>query len=296
MIRRGSWDARIEALDPRTQYVEIVDILSNHVFPIEILIALEIAQLRTFTIPTISRLLHATGQYEHDGVKRLDDTRAILTEIVRPGIGSRPSDEMVEHLNRIHGAYSISNDDFLYTLSTFVFDPALFLDKWGHRPMTERERDAFFFLYRRLGEGMKIRELPATRQELWTWRQRYEARAQRYAPQNEQVARGLLTALATQLPRAVAPYLEPLVLVFTDDEPFRQALGLAPPSPRFAARVRMALRGYRRLARHANAFERTRFLDTAWFDRYPTYPAGYDRMRLGPAKVIAMLEKRAAGQ
>jgi hypothetical protein len=39
-------------------------VLANHVFPLEVLVALEIAQLRTFTIPTISAILHSTAQYE----------------------------------------------------------------------------------------------------------------------------------------------------------------------------------------------------------------------------------------
>lgn len=293
-LRTGAWDRAIEALDPRTHSMEIVHILSNHIFPIEMLLALEIAQLRTFTIPTISKLLHATKQYEAEGVKRLDDTRAILTEILRPGLDSPASREMVEHLNQIHAAYTISNDDYLYTLSTFVFDPALFVDKWGHRPMTERERDAIFFVYRRLGERMRIRDLPATRGELWTWRRSYEASAQTYAPENEQVARGLLRAVASLVPPVLGPYLEPLVVVLTDDEPFRWALGLAPPPRRFTALVRRGMQLYRRVARYASPFEHAPFLESPMFARYATYPRGYDRLRLGPTKVLAMLAKQRA--
>jgi hypothetical protein len=147
-LRTQHWDNEVAKLDAERDSEAIFKILANHVFPVEILTALEIAQLRTFTIPSISKILHATGQFERDGQKRLDDTRAILDEIVRPGLDTEQSHRMVEHLNDIHGMYEISNDDFLYTLSTFVFDPALFIEKWGHRPLTAHEQDALFFLYR----------------------------------------------------------------------------------------------------------------------------------------------------
>lgn len=293
-LRTDAWDRRIAALDPRKDYLEIVDLLSNHVFPLEILLALELAQLRTFTIPSISALLHATAEYEREGQKRLDDTRAVLSEVFRPGLESPEGRAMVEHLNRIHGVYAISNDDFLYTLSTFVFDPALFVDRWGHRSMTEGERDAFFFLYRRLGEHMKLRELPESRAQFLAWRRRYEAEHQRYSAPNEKVARGLLTAAAAQLPRALAPLLEPLTVVLMDDPAFRDALGLKPPPPALGAALAWTLRGYQAAARRVNPYERARFLESAFFERYPSYPAGYERMRLGPKKVLAMLDARDA--
>ncbi len=63
-LRTTRWDDAIARLDPERDAEAIARILGNHLFPLEVLVALEIAQLRTFTIPTISRTLHATGQYE----------------------------------------------------------------------------------------------------------------------------------------------------------------------------------------------------------------------------------------
>src|SRR6476646_10807219 len=101
-LRTPRWDREAAELDPERQAEEAVAILVDHSFALEILVALELAQLRTFGIPSISAILHSTGQYEREGQKRLDDTRAIFTEIHRPGLDSRESREMVEHLNRIH--------------------------------------------------------------------------------------------------------------------------------------------------------------------------------------------------
>lgn len=295
-LRTRRWDDEIARLDPEHDYEAIVFALSNHVFPFEILLAMEIAQLRTFTIPTISKLLHATGQYEREGPKRLDDTKAILSEIHRPGLESRASREMVEHLNRIHGLYRISNDDFLYTLSTFVFDAALFVDKWGHRPMTEKEKDAFYFLYRRLGELMHIRDIPESRAAFFAWRRDYERRAQRYASENEAVARGLLVAVRGLLPPVFAPYLEPAVVLLTGDAGFRDALGLREPDPGLARFLRAFLAVHRRAARHVSLYEHRKFEDSDIYRNYPTYPSGYDRLRLGPTKVIEILAKKKGAE
>jgi hypothetical protein len=237
--------------------------------------------------------LHSTGQYEREGQKRLDDTRAIFTEIHRPGLDSRESREMVEHLNRIHALYPISNDDFLYTLSTFVFDPVLFIGKWGRRPLTEKEQDALFFLYRKLAGLMRIRDVPDSRQAFFEWRRMYERRAQAYAPQNEAVARGMLRAVAGMVPARLEPLIEPLIVAFMDDEGLRAALGLRAPGAAFLRGFRVGVAAYRVASRRVNVFEHSGMMESPFFGQYPTYPDGYARLRLGPRKVISYLEKMA---
>ena len=48
-------------------------------------LSLELGQFRTFGIPTISRLLHATREYEDSCGRRYDDTDLILREILENG-------------------------------------------------------------------------------------------------------------------------------------------------------------------------------------------------------------------
>src|SRR5690625_965283 len=163
-VRTGKWDREIAMRDPKEDAQEIVSILANWVFPLEILVAMEIAQLRTFSIPSISETLHATREYECRGVKRLDDTRAMMIEIFRYPHGSREQQEMIDHLNAIHGLYCISNDDYLYVLTTFMFDPGLFIERVGFRELMPYEWDAFFHLYKDLGERMGIEDIPSTRE------------------------------------------------------------------------------------------------------------------------------------
>lgn len=293
-LRTDRWSKEIAALDPKQDAQLIVGLMINHVFPLEFLVSLELAQFRTFTIPTISALLHATRQYEDDGIKRLDDTRAIMAELHANKVGGREHDEMLAHLNAIHGVYRISNDDYLYTLSTFMLDPVLFIDKHGHRKMTRKEKDAMFFFYRELGEAMKIQSLPDSLGEMLSWRRSYEARVQRYAPSNEAVARGMLAAVRALTPPALHPLLEPGTVALIGDEKVRVALGFAPASPALALTVRTTLRAQRRALRKLNLFEVNGIKDWPVFAHYPTYPNGYYRLNLGPARVLELLEKKRA--
>jgi hypothetical protein len=44
-----------------------------------------------------------------------------------------------KRLNEIHSKYKISNGDFLYTLSLFIFEPATWINKYDWRQLDERE-------------------------------------------------------------------------------------------------------------------------------------------------------------
>jgi hypothetical protein len=42
-----------------------------------------------------------------------------------------------ERINQMHGRFSISNDDFLYVLSTFVYEPIRWNERLGPPGATE---------------------------------------------------------------------------------------------------------------------------------------------------------------
>ena len=67
--------------------------------------------MRDYGVPSISRLLHRTGEFEHDGIKRYDDTILIGQEATVDGIDSERGHAAVRRLNRIHGHYDIPNDE-----------------------------------------------------------------------------------------------------------------------------------------------------------------------------------------
>lgn len=294
-VRTGHWDREIAQRDPREDAQEIVSILANWVFPLEILVGMELAQLRTFTIPSISKLLHATREYECHGVKRLDDTRAIMIEIFRYPARSIEQKEMVEHLNDIHSLYHIENDDYLYVLSTFMFDPWLFIDRYAFRTLMPHEKDAFFYLYRDLGGRMGVKDIPATREAMWQWRLQYEAEEQRYAKSNEAVAKGFLSAVRETFPAPMGRSAAELTLALLDDQAVLEALGLKAPPKVFQMAVREAMKRYAGLSTYINPFERSGVEEWPMiYENYPTYPDGYERLELGPTRALEILRRQRA--
>ncbi len=292
--RDDRWEREIDALDPERDAHRIVRILAEHVFPIDTLLVAELAQLRTFSIPSISAILHATRRYEEQGGRRLDDTRAILTEILTPGPGHPAGQEMIEHLNRIHSRYRISNDDYLYTLSSFILDIGPWLDRNGWRPLRECERQAIHNLYVELGSAMGIEQIPESWQDFAAWRVAYEARYQHHAASNEAVAGGMLAAIASLAPAPLRPLLISCTTALVHDDAVRRALGLPRPGRFVRGGVAAVLTARKHLLRHLTPWNERSFWETDLFRTFPTYPDGYDRLKLGPREAFEHLGRHRA--
>ncbi|MBY8854342.1 DUF2236 domain-containing protein, partial [Saccharothrix sp. MB29] len=85
-------------------------------------------------------LLAKTGEFERRAQQRYDDTALLMGELVEHGYDSPRGREALRVVNRLHGCHDISNDDMRYVLSTFVYDPVDWLDRFGWRPLTDHER------------------------------------------------------------------------------------------------------------------------------------------------------------
>lgn len=86
----------------------------------------------------------------------------VLYEIFHWGTESERGRESLAQLNAIHGRYRISNEDYLYTLSTFVVTPVRWIERFGWRRLHPHEVKALTNTMRRMGEGMEIAEIPET--------------------------------------------------------------------------------------------------------------------------------------
>ena len=111
---------RIESLDPADDHQEIFRLTTRYEFPWDYQQGTSIAFLRDFGVPSISELLHRTGEFERHGQKRYDDTVLIGFEGVVEGLDSERGRAALRRLNRIHGHYDIPNDEFRYVLATTI--------------------------------------------------------------------------------------------------------------------------------------------------------------------------------
>lgn len=112
-------------------------------------------------MPTISKILASTGEFSDENVaRRAEDTDLVLGEIVetygriQKQLQSNPNTpkkdieaqyqrpiDSVHRLNELHGKYPILNDDFIYTLTLFVFEPVSWINRYEWRQLDVREEN-----------------------------------------------------------------------------------------------------------------------------------------------------------
>lgn len=272
------WSREIERLDPSTDYERIVFLLGTCEFAWDIEKALEFALFRTYGVPSISGLLSRTGAFRDDTRKRYDDTELLLSEVSENGQDSVRGRAAFERINTMHGHYKISNDDMLYVLTTFVVEPVKWLERFGHRPMTQCERDAWTTYHCALGRKMGIDAIPEDYEAFDAYGRAYEEAQFRYADSNAEIGeatRDLL--LSFYLPKRLVPLGRPIVHALCDP-PLRAAMGFARPPTWLERLVPAGLRARAALLRRLPGRRRPRLITAR---RRPTYPAGYRIAELG---------------
>ena len=191
------------------------------------LIPFAIGQFRTFGIPTISKLLHATREYEDSCSRRYDDTDLILREILENSPDSERGATAIDRLNKLHENYKISNNDFLYTLGIFVVTPVRFINRHSYRRLGAYEVDCVHQVMSRMGEKMGIRGIPPTYASMRDWFDAYEEKNMRFEKSNGRVGKATLDFFLKPFPRLLRPVVEEFVLLILDER-LKASLGLRP--------------------------------------------------------------------
>src|SRR5437764_2346402 len=176
---------QIQALDPESDHQRIVFLSTCYEFPFDTTRSLEFALFRTFCVPGISALLDRTGEFANRAQKRYDDTDLIVSELMERGYDSERGRRALQRMNQQHGRFAISNEDFLYVLSTFLYEPIRWNQRYGWRLMCETERLAMFHFWREVGHRMGIKELPTDYAEFERYNIEYEQRHYRYTEANQ---------------------------------------------------------------------------------------------------------------
>jgi hypothetical protein len=278
---RYRWLRRIEQLDPVRDHLEIYRISAGREFPWDYRRALELALFRTYCVPSISALLEATGEFRDRPQRRYDDTALLMAELAAHGYDSPRGREALRVINRLHGRYEIAAWDMRYVLSTFVFEPVDWLDRFGWRPLSEHERLAGFHFYREIGARMGIRGVPSGYAEFRRFKTEYETRAFRYAESNRRLGAYTLGLMGSWHPRPLRPAVD-LAVRGLLDPPVLAAFGLAPAPQWVSAAVRSGLRARAAAVRTLlPPRTRSRLAVDPRNRSYPGYPAGYRPADLG---------------
>ena len=121
----------IRRLDPERDHQRIVLLSTCYEFPWDTTRALEFALFRTFCVPSISALLDQTGEFAQRAQKRYDDTDLIVSELMENGYASERGKRALRRMNQLHGRFAIDNQDFLYVLSSFIYEPIRWNARFG---------------------------------------------------------------------------------------------------------------------------------------------------------------------
>ncbi|CEH19515.1 Domain of unknown function DUF2236 [Ceraceosorus bombacis] len=234
--------------------------------PFVTLKSLEFSLFKTYGIPSISKILLRTGQFVYADTAVL--IAAFFTyalpalDLDKNDVGRAGENELwpdeddprsaiafarINFLHRradaLHGPHGapISNDDMLYTLSTFMLEPVLWYKKAGWRDATPLEAEALFTVFYHSGRCLNIKDVPETLEDMKAWAESYEQKHMVFAPQNHEVAVETIHLLLYHVPRALRAPFFPIIASLLSDR-LRKAFGLAAPSAWVSSSTSLALR------------------------------------------------------
>jgi hypothetical protein len=281
-FRNKAVTKEILSLDPVKDHCRMVHLMSGYEFPWDMVRSLEIGLMRTFCSASVSKLLHNTGEFRRHGQKRYDDTAILVAEFMQNGYDSEKGTRAIMHMNKIHGLYKIPNDDFVFVLSTFIFQPIEWINNFGWRKLYVQEEQALFYFFREVAIRMNIKNVPPTAAALKEFVRDYEKNNFDYKETNNQVGSATINIVKKWLPGFAAPLVLP-VLKCLLDEAMLKALGFGTPS----ALLKKPVWGVLKL--------RAFCLRKITFKKYPsfftiekirTYPKGYEIENIGPEHLI----------
>jgi hypothetical protein len=214
---------QILKLDPKEDCQEITYLVGAYEHPWLTKKSLEFALFRTYAVPHTSRILAASGQFEKHGQKRYDDTTLMLAGIAEKGYDSDYGKTVIAKMNELHGRWNLKNEDMLYVLSTFIFEPIRWHNKYGWRKPTEHEKKTNYHFWCEVGKRMGIRDIPKT----------YEAYEQ-FNIAHERKCLATINLFLSWYPAFSRPLVFQVILSFFD-EPLLNGMGFkkAPAILRF---------------------------------------------------------------
>ncbi|KAJ7629474.1 hypothetical protein DFH06DRAFT_1225821 [Mycena polygramma] len=242
---------RTKTLTPE-EAQEVVQLSFTYDMPTLAEYSLSFALFKTYAIPTISQLLLHTKQLASQELvaRRYSDTEILIAtflacplagRLVGAEPGATTNDPRASialaRMNWLHSKYKISNEDYLYTLGLFMFQPATWAAQYGWRPLSPLERYAFFVYWAEVGRKMNIKDIPKTPEDFQAWLLVYEEEHMIPAQSNHDVAKYTMDELLFMVPEALGlrSFAEGLTRCLLEDRT-RIAM-MQPLAPRYASYV-----------------------------------------------------------
>lgn len=269
---------RILALDPQADCQAIVQLSGAYEYPWMLRKSLEFALFRTYAVPSISAILDQSGQFASYGQKRYDDTALLIAEMTENGYDSERGRAAIRRMNQLHRRWNISNEDYLYVLSTFIFIPIYWHNEFGWRKPTQHENLANYNFWVGIGQRMNIKDMPPTYEAYEQFHHEYEQRHFVYSDSNRRVADATINIFLNWYPAPLRGLIRPALYTFMDDR-LRAAFGYPKPNAALTWITHNALKLGGLIIRYLLPPRRKPFSLTNAPNR--TYPSGYQIDALG---------------
>ncbi|WP_326725558.1 DUF2236 domain-containing protein [Streptomyces sp. NBC_00243] len=268
----------IRSLDPDHDCERISNLVTRYEFPLDYRLGFEYAVMVDNTVPSISELLVKTGQFRDHGQKRFDDTMLFEYEMKRAGLDSPHGHTAVRTLNKIHGRYDISNDDYLFILASQTLGPIDWINAYGWRRLTDHEIRALVNTNRRMAKLMGIKDVPETETDFRAILDTTLRERARYQDTNQQATQYVIDIITRWYPHPLRPLILPAVAALVDER-LRPLLGLQDPPTWFTSACRGGLRARGRAVRLLPP----RPTHRPYTPRPNFYGAGWTLHQLGPS-------------
>jgi mpaB/rubber oxygenase-like protein len=248
LSRRFANLARIRTLDPERDYVAIFQMMALQEFPWDLKLGLNLAFMRSFSMPSVAAVLAATGELLGHTEKRLDDTGLLIYEILLNGFDQERGRAALRRINQIHRPHDIPDEDYLYVLGCLVVIPIRWLEVHGWRRPCCHERQASYLFFRELGRRMNITCIPASFEAFEAWFDSYDAA--HLLPNDDAAAieRATRMRMLARIPRLLAPLSHALVSAMYDER-LRRAIKVGRPGWPVRAGLNLGLKTRARLLR-----------------------------------------------
>jgi hypothetical protein len=280
----------IERLDPERDHQRIMHLSFGYEFSWGSVRALEIALYRTYCVPSISGLLDRSGEFYRNTQRRYDDTAILIAEMCEWGYEDGRGKAALERMNWAHGHFTIANDDYLYVLSTFIFEPIRWIDAFAWRRTCRNERVAFYCFWREVGKRMGIRDIPPSLEAFEAWTLGFEREHFRFAETNRKIGGATRDLFASWFPRLAAPIVHYSIYALLDDA-MLEAFGFPRPLPFTRPFLRAGLRARGAFVRLLPPRREPHFFTDG---RNRTHPRGYAIPELGPPRMVAAEHRQHA--
>jgi ER-bound oxygenase mpaB/B'/Rubber oxygenase, catalytic domain len=278
---------KIQQLDPKRDNCEICRQITGYEFPWDVTRALELALFRTFCVPSIAIMLDRTAEFHQRSQKRYDDTGLMVSILFKQGHDTPQGQAVIQRMNQIHGHFPIANADFLYILSTFIYEPIRWIERFGWRKLSRLEQEAIYYFWVAIGEQMHIQNIPNTYDDFEQYNIAYEQAHFQYNQANQRLGDSTIALFLSWFPALLRPMLKPLVYGMLDEQMIT-AFDFPRPHPWQQQLTTQLLRTRGYLLRYFPPRQTTDFYVD---QKQLSYPHGRDLSDLGPPKLLAKLNK-----